>query len=377
MIAFIFIFLGFLSFYLPYFSTDKIEIQNLDVELSFNGDDAYLYIQEQLDIGFRIPGTPERIICANYFISKFQEIDANFSYFIHNFTVLSINCQNVLFKLNENSTKIVILGAHYDSRAKATKDPNPSNRTDPVPGANDGASGSAVLIELAKNLYQNRSKLSCQVWFLFFDAEDQGSDNAYGINGWNWCEGSTAFVNEIDNFYELETEIFESMILLDMVGGTNLRFIKEQYSTSSLLDELFAIGRELGYTTQFPSNPTKASITDDHRAFLNIGVPSADLIINFWGSTKWPFHHTIQDDLSHISNISLEITGRTVEQFIYNNYLNASNGGYVGNYPWNEDINLITLEIIMILIITIALSAIIVLVINIFKISSTSNKNRK
>jgi hypothetical protein len=192
---------------LPYFSTNNIEIQNIDVELSFNGDNAYLYIQDQLDIGFRIPGTPERINCAKYFITKFQEIDTNFSYLLHNFTVLSVNCQNVLFKLNENETRIIILGAHYDTRAKATRDPNPLNRTDPVPGANDGASGSAVLIELAKILYQNRDKLSVQVWFLFFDAEDQGRDNAYGINGWGWVEGSKAFVNEIDNFYEPETEV--------------------------------------------------------------------------------------------------------------------------------------------------------------------------
>jgi hypothetical protein len=346
------------------------------VELSFNGDNAYLYVQDQLDIGFRIPGTPERINCTNYFITKFQEIDANFSYFIHNFTVLSVNCQNVLFKLNKNESRIVILGAHYDTRAKATRDPNPLNRTDPVPGANDGASGSAVLIELANTLYQNRGKISSQVWFLFFDAEDQGRDNAYGINGWGWVEGSKAFVNEIDNFYEPETEVLESMILLDMVGGTNLQFIKEQYSTSSLLDELFAIGRELGYKTQFPSNPTKASITDDHRAFLDMGVPSADLIINFWDNPNWPYHHTIQDDLSHISSNSLEITGRTIEQFIYNNFLNTTNDGYVGNYPWSEDINWIDLEIIVILIITISLVAIVILVINIFKVSSASNKSR-
>ncbi|MHA2128282.1 MAG: hypothetical protein ACW99E_23545 [Promethearchaeota archaeon] len=76
-----------------------------------------------------------------------------------------------------------------------------------------------------------------------------------------------------------------------------------------------------------------------------MGVPSADLIINFWDNPNWPYHHTIQDDLSHISSNSLEITGRTIEQFIYNNFLNTTNDGYVGNYPWSEDINWIDLEI--------------------------------
>ena len=324
-------------------------VQNVNVELGFNGDNAYGYVQDQLDIGFRIPGTEERINCTNYFISKFKEIDSNFSYYLHNFTTHSTGCQNVLFKLNRNHNNIVILGAHYDSRAKATKDPNPSNRTDPVPGANDGASGSAVLVELADVLYQSKENLSCQVWFLFFDAEDQGEDSGgYGIDGWSWCEGSQRFVADINSFYDSGTEHFDCMILLDMVGGINLRFINEQYSTSSLLDELFAVGRALGYSSQFPANPERKQIIDDHRAFVNIGIPSADLIINFWDNPNWPYHHTTQDNITYISNNSLDITGRTVEQFIYNNYLNSPGYIYDGNYPWDKDIDVLYLEIIMI-----------------------------
>jgi len=341
---------GLLAFYIYYYSRNNLEIQNIDVELQVNGDNAYKYIQDQLNIGYRIPGTEERIYCADYFISKFQEININFSYVLHNFTIHSTNCQNVLFRLNENHDNIVILGAHYDSRARATKDPNTSKRSEPVPGANDGASGSAVLIELARVLYNKRANLLCQIWFLFFDAEDQGKDKDYGIDGWGWCEGSKAFVNDINNFYNSETENFDCMILLDMVGGENLRFIKEQYSTSSLLDELFAVGRRLGYTEQFPSNPTAASIMDDHQAFVNIGIPSADLIINFWDNPHWPYHHTIQDNLTHISNASLEITGKTVEQFVYNNYFNNTTNSYKGNHPWHENINILNLELVIFLI---------------------------
>jgi len=343
--------------------------------LKFNSDNAYEYVQDQLNIGFRIPGTAGRINCTNYFISKFKKIDSNFSYFLHNYTTHSTECQNILFKLNQNKSNIVILGAHYDSRAKATKDLNPSNRTDPVPGANDGASGSAVLIELAEVLFQSKENLSCQVWFLFFDAEDQGADSGgYGIDGWDWCEGSRSFVEDINSFYDRETEHFECMILLDMVGGANLRFINEQYSTSSLLDELFAVGRALGYTSQFPSNPERNKIIDDHRAFVNIGIPSADLIINFWDNPNWPFHHTTHDNLTYISINSLEVTGRTVEQFIYNNYLNISDGRYKGAYPWNKDIDILNIEIIMILLITIAIAGIAILTINIIKTKPSRNK---
>lgn len=324
-------------------------------------------------LGFRIPGTEDRVNCANYFISKFQNIDSNFTYVLHNFTVQSIECQNVLFKMNQNHDKIVILGAHYDSRAKATKDPNPLNRSDPVPGANDAASGSAVLIELAQNLYQKRENLSCQVWFLFFDAEDQGADSGgSGMAGWDWCEGSQRFVAEINNFYDEQTENFDCMILLDMVGGINLRFINELYSTSSLLDELFAIGRALGYTNQFPSNPEENRILDDHRAFLNIGIPSADLIINFWDNPDWDFHHTISDNITYVRSDSLQVTGRTVEQFIYNNYMNISSFQYNGNYPWSEDVDIQSIELIMILITTIIIIAIAILTLNVIKYDPTT-----
>ncbi|MFX1366473.1 MAG: M28 family peptidase [Promethearchaeota archaeon] len=266
----------------------------------------------------------------------------------------------MLFKLNEDKQNIVILGTHYDSRAKATKDPDLINRESPIVGANDGASGSAVLIELAKVLYNQRDNLSCQIWFLFFDAEDQGRDNDYGIDGWNWCEGSEEFVSNIDDFYDSTTESFDCMILLDMVGGENLRFINEQYSTSSLLNELFAVGRQLGYTNQFPSNPEAVSIIDDHKPFSDIGISSADLIINFWDNSGWPYHHTTQDDIIHISNSSLDVTGKTLEQFIYNNYINDSENSYQGNFPWTKDKNILSMDILITIIIIIIFACVII-----------------
>jgi len=168
--------------------------------------------------------------------------------------------------------------------------------------------------------------------------EDQGRDEGgYGIDGWDWCEGSTEFVDDLDSFYDSKEENFDCMILLDMVGGNGLQFIKEEHSTSSLLDEIFEIGRQLGFYNEFPIISTSSSVLDDHVAFLEEGIPSADLIINFWANPEWPHHHTTEDDLSHISRKSLEITGKTVEQFIYNNYYDKLNKNYQGNYPWKQD----------------------------------------
>ncbi|TFG23675.1 MAG: M28 family peptidase [Promethearchaeota archaeon] len=340
---------------------DPLNIRNIDYPLEFNGDNAYTMVEDQIELNlthYRIPGTQGQEDSIEYFINKFKEINENFTYLLHNYTVLSVNCQNIVFKLNEHLNNIVILAAHYDSRAKATKDPNISLRSDPVPGANDGASGCAVLIELARVLYQVRSILDCQIWFLFFDAEDQGKDNDYGIVDWNWCEGSTRFANNLEKFHGFD-ESFDCLLLLDMVGGANLQFINEQHSTSSLLQEIFEVGRQLGFSEVFPKSPISNTILDDHVSFVEKGIPSADLIINFWNNPSWPYHHTTQDDLSHISNNSLEITGTTVEQFIYNNYLKIFSNNYVGNYPWIDDINVLDTDV---LIIIITISSIIILI---------------
>ena len=339
---------------IPYLNSYKF--QNADVNLNFDADNAYDIIEDQLKIGNRIPGTLERQRTADYIISKFKSINNNFTFISQNFTLDGILCQNLLFKFNEGKDNIVILGTHYDSRAKATK----QDSNDPVPGANDGASGTAVLIELAKVLYKQRKDLDVEIWFVFFDAEDQGKDEGgYGIDEWDWAEGSQKFVEEIDNFYDSDKEDFDCMILLDMVGGKNIEFINELYSTASLLDELFQVGRQLINTEGFLLFPKSEKVYDDHVAFLDEDVPSANLIGDFSSNSNWKHHHTTKDDLDHISKRSLHIAGQTIEQFIYNNYLEDSNENYIGNYPWKED-NQSNLQFILliILIVGIAISGI-------------------
>lgn len=285
------------------------QIQNLQ----FNSTNAYNLIKTQLEFGFRIPGQQAHLDCADWIRSELNDrVD---SVITHNFTVQGTECQNILGKINDNKnlSQIFILGAHWDSRAISDRDPIAGNRSEPVPGANDGGSGVAVLLELARVLYDNKDDINSQIWFLFLDAEDQGSG---GLPGWGWCEGSTEFVAEIDNFYNSSTEEITGFLLLDMVGGTDLVFIKEARSSSDMQTAIFNEGQNLGYNTAFPSNPKVMSITDDHIAFVNKGIPSVDLIINFIDG-PWEYHHTTSDSLENIDKYSLEITGRTVESFIY------------------------------------------------------------
>ncbi|MHA1729206.1 MAG: M28 family peptidase [Promethearchaeota archaeon] len=286
-------------------------------ELQFNSSNAYKHIVSQLDFGFRVPGFAAHEQCADWIRSQMQnKTDQTLT---QNFSVHDINCQNVLGKLNTDKQEIVIFGAHWDSRAIAEKDPVVENKTTPIPGANDGGSGVAVLIEFARILYDIKEDLNVQIWFLFIDAEDQGSG---GMTDWSWCEGSKAFTAEIEDYYSTKNDTVDCFILLDMVGGTNLIFIDETKSTNSLQESIFTEGRNLGYSSAFPTNPKLMGITDDHVPFLNLGISSVDLIIDFV-SGPWIHHHKHSDNLANIDINSLEITGRTVESWVKNHYTNT------------------------------------------------------
>jgi Zn-dependent M28 family amino/carboxypeptidase len=168
----------------------------------------------------------------------------------------------------------IILGAHYDSRILADQDPDPNLRTQPVMGANDGASGVAVLLELARTL---PADLPLNIWLVFFDAEDNGD-----IQGWEWIMGSSAFVQTLPAKPD-------AAIIIDMIGDANLNIPKEQNSTPALVEEIWQTAKELGYETIFLDQPGY-SMLDDHTPFLQAGIPAVD-IIDF----DYPYSHTLED----------------------------------------------------------------------------------
>ena len=126
---------------------------------------------------------------------------------------------------------IIVCGAHYDTRAIADKDPDPSQRNNPVPGINDGGSGVAILFELARVL---RVPSNYEVWLVLFDAEDQGSIIGWqgGISG--WCIGSTFFV---ENLTVSQSERIAMAIILDIVGSPNLQLTHYDLLAAALLDQ--------------------------------------------------------------------------------------------------------------------------------------------
>lgn len=201
--------------------------------------------------------------------------------------------ENLVARRNADPPQI-ILGAHYDTRMYADADPDPAQHGNVVPGANDGASGVAVLLELARSLPEE----TVPVWLVFFDAEDNGR-----IEGWDWILGSREFVknNPVQP---------RAVVIVDMIGDADLNIYKERNSNPDLTDEIWAVAKELGYESKFIPE-YKHSMIDDHTPFLEAGIPAID-IIDF----DYPYWHTIQDTPDKVSAESLQAVGETLRAWI-------------------------------------------------------------
>jgi Zn-dependent M28 family amino/carboxypeptidase len=258
----------------------------------FSGTEAYELAERQMEFGDRIPGTEPHRQTGEWIRSELEE--SNWLTATQEFDYLGVQLNNIIGKSDErNSPGPIIVGAHYDTRPHADLDDlNPES---PVPGANDGASGVAVLLELARVLDLEKSK--CPVWLVFFDAEDSG-----GINGWDWIVGSSYFVDQI-------TEEPAAVVIVDMVGDADLKLFYERNSTRELAEAIWQIAIDLGYSSFIPSE--RHSIIDDHTPFIQAGIPAVD-IIDF----DYPSWHTTNDTMDMISAFSLEQVGRTLEHWI-------------------------------------------------------------
>jgi glutaminyl-peptide cyclotransferase len=258
----------------------------------FMGSRAYLDVIYQVDLGPRLPGSDAHLALRSWVFKELEQAGWNVEE--QKTTYAGQPVFNIVAKNNTDidpSKPWLIIGAHYDSRFYADHDPDVNKRNLPVPGANDGASGVAVLLELARTLPKN---LDQQVWLVFFDAEDNGR-----IPGWDWILGSRAFAESL-------SEKPDAVVIVDMVGDKDLNLHFEKNSDHQLRQEIWDVAEELGYADYFI--PTeKYRILDDHIPFIEIGIPSVD-IIDF----DYEYWHTVADTADKVSEESLEIVGRTV-----------------------------------------------------------------
>lgn len=285
------------SVYLPHVSKENEGFQD-EEPVDFNGERAYQDVLTQDAFGPRTVGSDAHQQFLDWASVELEE--SGWVTEILTATKLEHPIKNLAAKRPQATGKpVVIIGAHYDSRLVADQDSDPAKRDDPVPGANDGASGAAVLLELARVLPED---LNADIWLVFFDAEDNGN-----IEGWDWILGSSAFVESL----EITPE---AAIVVDMIGDADLNIYKERTSNSEINDEIWAKAAELGYAGQF-IDEDKYSVLDDHTPFLRAGIPAVD-IIDF----DYPYWHTTQDTADKVSAPSLEAVGETLIGWLVDRY---------------------------------------------------------
>ena len=262
--------------------------------LSFDSSRAYADVQTQVAFGPRVPGSTGHAQVREWMRAELES--AGWQIEIHESERMGHPIYNIIAKRNAEPPQI-ILGAHYDTRFVADNDPDLTKRTEPVPGANDGASGVAVLLELARALPED----TAPVWLVFFDTEDNGR-----IEGWDWILGSRAFAEEIP----VQPR---AVVIVDMIGDADLNIYLEKNSNVAIRTEIWDTAATLGYGDVF-INQEKFSMLDDHTPFLEKNIPAVD-IIDF----DYPYWHTTQDTPDKVSAESLHAVGDTLWHWIVDN----------------------------------------------------------
>jgi len=304
-------------------SSTKKEKKTAKIEIpDFNSDSAYYYIERQVDFGPRVPNTEAHSQCAEYLYDKlnsFSDTTIMQSFKTRAFDGTVLNGKNIIGVFNPEKRVRVLLCAHWDSRPFADYDSDPDNHRTPIDGANDGGSGTGVLLEIARQLSTKKPNVGIDI--ILFDAEDYGppQDEQGQTENEDWGLGSQYWArNPHDPDY-----VARYGILLDMVGTANATFYMEGFSmmyAPGILKKVWNVGHRLGYASYFLFEQY-GYINDDHK-YVNeiINIPTIDIIHLDSSTTTSSFFehwHTVGDDMSVIDKETLKVVGQTLLTVIY------------------------------------------------------------
>ncbi len=280
---------------------------------SFSGDSAYFWIQQQLRFGPRVPGTEGHRQCRDFLVQQLRRWAD--TVWIQRFTWelygTTYELSNIIARFQPHHPKRIWLTAHWDTRPFADEDPNPANRTKPIPGANDGGSGVAVLLELARIFAHHPPAVGIDI--VLFDAEDMGKSSDLE----RFCIGSQYFAGTLP----IGRPVYS--INLDMVGDHTARFLLEENSMKAapeLMHQLWQIGSSLApQHFVFESGPP---VFDDHVRLIAAGIPAVNIIDQLLIGHQDPdprrhYWHTLNDTIENISPATLKVVGQTVLQWVY------------------------------------------------------------
>ena len=280
----------------------------------FCADSAYAYVERQVEFGPRVPGSEAHRLCGDWLASKLTGFGAEVAEQTATLTTFDgtkIPMRNIFARINPNAEKRILLLAHWDCRPWADHDTDPSMHTTPVDGANDGASGTGVLLELARVMSGTAGDTGIDI--LLCDAEDWGEES----NDDSWALGARHFAANLPE----QGYMPSAAILLDMVGAQDATFMREYFSqlaNPALADEIWSTAKSLGYGAMFV-NRMGSAVNDDHVELIKAGIPAIDIIDYREGSGFFSGWHTTADNMQCISKETLGAVGSVLETYINKN----------------------------------------------------------
>lgn len=297
-------------------TTENNSDQTAPPAMTFSADSAYSYVKQQCDMGPRVPGTPAHERCAQWLTASLRQWCDTVVVQqapVTTFDGKQLNCKNIVGTFNPQSSDRLLVLAHWDCRPWADNDPDPSLRQQPVMGANDAASGTAVILELARLMAQQRPEVGVDL--LLVDVEDWGENE----NEDSWALGTQHWANNP----HVAGYRANCGILLDMVGTRGARFTQEYFSkqyAQGVIDMVWKTASQSGFGSYF-INQDGGAITDDHVMVNRLaGIPTIDIIDMRLDSDTGFFDgwHTTHDTLDQIDPATLRAVGQTLVNLIYN-----------------------------------------------------------
>lgn len=292
------------------------------VSPDFNADSAYLFVKDQVDFGPRVPNTKEHIDCGNYLVDQLTRFGGQVTeqkIVLKAYDATKLNARNIIASFGVDKKDRILLFAHWDSRPFADQDADENNFQKAILGADDGASGVGVLLEVARSMQQKEPAVGVDI--IFFDAEDYGTpsfvDNSPEGDWWALGTQYWAKNPHIKNY----TARFG--ILLDMVGGKDATFYREIVSkryAAHIIEKVWSTASQLGYGKYFIKKDG-GGVTDDH-VYVNQyrHIPSIDIIhysINADEEGFPSYWHTLNDTMENIDRETLKAVGQTILEVIY------------------------------------------------------------
>jgi Zn-dependent M28 family amino/carboxypeptidase len=286
----------------------------------FSVDSAFSYVAKQCEFGPRVMNSAAHDSCGAWIAQKFESFGGKVicqTADLKLYDGTPIKSTNIIASFNVENPERIMICSHWDSRPWADQDDDESKHKTPIDGANDGASGVGVLLELARLIQQQAPSIGVDL--ICWDAEDCGTpswEENREESDRTWCLGSQYWAQH----HHVDGYRARYGILLDMVGGPKTVFKKELFSERNaprLVDKVWGFAHSLGYG-EFFKFEDGGYVTDDHLPVMQSGIPCIDVIgssVN--GGSFCHTWHTMLDNLQNIDKNTLNAVGTTVAEVVW------------------------------------------------------------